>query len=205
MATRGDSSSLQVAATSITGVDTASDLSAQIADINVVSQRGPGGGVHYSITLAPGRTLIEAADITAIHLKGTDTLTIDGAGSALDGAGAYRGFTVITGHVTFANLTIENTLAKGGDGGGGGAGQSFVFHPGFHRAQITDFHLYLSGVNHDTLQFAQAQFADFDALLRATTDGADGAVITAPNGDQLLLALVTKAMVSAHPADFSFL
>ena len=119
LATRGDSSSLQVVATSITGVGTASDLSAQIAVINNVSRLGQGGGAHYSITLAAGLTLTEAADVTAIRLKGADTLTIDGLGSVLDGAGAYRGFTVITGHVVLANLTLQNMLAKGGDGGGG--------------------------------------------------------------------------------------
>ena len=65
------------------------------------------------------------SSLDAINLTSGDTLTIDGAGGALDGAGAYRGLFVYSGAVTIKNLTIQNAVARGTtgvSGGGGGAG-----------------------------------------------------------------------------------
>ncbi len=72
--------------------------------------------------------MTESADISAINLKGLDTLTINGRGAFLDGAGAYRGLFAYSGKTTIENLTIEDAVAEGGaaaggnGGGGGGAG-----------------------------------------------------------------------------------
>jgi hypothetical protein len=66
----------------------------------------------------------------------TQNLTIDGGSfgtTAIDGSGLYRAFFVDAGTVLLQNLTVQNTLARGGDGGqylgdvggaggGGGAG-----------------------------------------------------------------------------------
>ena len=79
---------------------------------SISPRRAPTGGVGtpYSITLAAGATLTESADIAAINLKGTDTLTINGqgingqGGAVLNGAGAFRGFFAYSG-----NLTIEKS------------------------------------------------------------------------------------------------
>ena len=113
------------ATTSYSGVSTANgtnSLSDDIKAIDQASQAGAGTGTNYTITLAPGATLTETADLKAIDLKGSDTLTIDGGGSTLSGNNAYRGFFVYAGNVTIENLTIANAKALGGNGGSGGGG-----------------------------------------------------------------------------------
>ena len=99
------------AQTTYTGVSSANQLSADITKVDLASQAPTGGvGTPYSITLAAGATLTESADIAAINLKGTDTLTINGqgingqGGAVLNGAGAFRGFFAYSG-----NLTIEKS------------------------------------------------------------------------------------------------
>lgn len=53
-----------------------------------------------------------------------NVITINGGGFTLNGAGTFRGFFVRGGTVTINNLTFNNTLSKGGNGGqfGGGGG-----------------------------------------------------------------------------------
>ena len=101
------------------------DLNAILASIDV-----PGAGappdLAYTITLTSSFTL--ASDLDAINLASGDTLTINGAGYTIDGAGSYRGFFDYAGALTLENLTIQNAVASGGAGGsgalsgGGGAG-----------------------------------------------------------------------------------
>ena len=56
--------------------------------------------------------MTESADISAINLKGSDTLTINGQGAALDGA--YRGLFVYSGATTMAGgLFVANNAAGG--------------------------------------------------------------------------------------------
>lgn len=67
----------------------------------------------------------QPAGIYAIDLPNNVTLTIDGGGFALNGAGDNGGLAVIAGKVSIEDLTIEDTVAQGGSGarsGGGGAG-----------------------------------------------------------------------------------
>ena len=71
----------------------------------------------YTITFANGFAL--GSDLYAINLAQGDTLTIDGAGQALDGGHAHRGFFVYGGNVAIDDLTIANTVETGGTGGGG--------------------------------------------------------------------------------------
>ena len=105
--------------TTFLNVSSAADLSADIKAIDLASQAGKGAGTQYLITLAAGATLTESADIAAINLKGADTLTLDGQGAFLNGAGAHRGLFAYAGGVTINNLTIENAVARGGAGGDG--------------------------------------------------------------------------------------
>ena len=111
---------------SLSNVSSAAELSADIKKIDLASQATGGDGTDYAITLAPGATLTEAADLYAVNLAGNDTLTIDGEGATLDGANAHRGLFIYSGNVTIDNLTIADTVARGGagayGGGGGGAG-----------------------------------------------------------------------------------
>jgi hypothetical protein len=58
-------------------VSNASQLSADIEAVDLASQADGGNGTQYLITLQAGATLTESADISAINLAGSDTLTID--------------------------------------------------------------------------------------------------------------------------------
>ncbi len=78
----------------------------------------------FVVTLA--NDITETGTLDAVNLHTGVTLTIDGGGHALDGAGQYRGLFAYAGTLTVSNLSIDNTVARGGDGGfmsgGGGAG-----------------------------------------------------------------------------------
>jgi hypothetical protein len=116
---------LALPVTTYAKVATESALSADIQAIDFASTLSEGTNTNYTITLAQGVTLTETAELTAIELRGSDTLTINGNGGALNGANAYAGLFVYSGNVTIENLKIENATAAGGNGsagGGGGAG-----------------------------------------------------------------------------------
>ncbi|MEP7336775.1 MAG: putative Ig domain-containing protein [Acidobacteriota bacterium] len=51
-----------------------------------------------------------------------NSITINGNGHFLDGAGAHRGLFVYAGAVAIQNLAIQNAVAQGGAGAGGGSG-----------------------------------------------------------------------------------
>ena len=91
-------------------------------------------GTAYTIDITGGFTL--SADIEAIALVKNATLVINGATHTINGGytgsgtSGSRGFLVYDGNVTIENLTITDTVARGGaggsffaaDAGGGGAG-----------------------------------------------------------------------------------
>ena len=95
---------------------------------------GTQGDLRYAIANAPANAVI-VFDTTAMCAAATCTIdlaaplplirqamTIDGGKSgriAIDGQSATRAFWVQSGDVTLQNLTIQNVVAKGGDGGGG--------------------------------------------------------------------------------------
>jgi hypothetical protein len=80
-------------------------------------------GTDSGTMVAYGSLALSApADLCAINLQAGVSLTIDGGGNTLDGAGAYRGLFVYAGNVTIGNLTIANAKAVGGAGGSGGGG-----------------------------------------------------------------------------------
>jgi hypothetical protein len=101
------------------------DLNAALSSIDV-SGKWSLPNITYTITLAASFSL--STDLDAIDLQSGDTLTIDGAGNTIDGAGAHRGFFDYAGGLILKNLTIQNAVAVGGAGGsgatpgGGGAG-----------------------------------------------------------------------------------
>ncbi len=72
-----------------------------------------------NIVMFNGNALAAPADLFGINLHSSASLTIDGQGHTLNGAGAYRGFFAYAGSVTIQNLAIDNALARGGNGGGG--------------------------------------------------------------------------------------
>lgn len=101
------------------------DLNAALAQIDLGGAQSA-ANLNYTLTFTSGFTL--SSDLYAINLAAGDTLTINGGRQTLDGGGAHRGFFVYGGVVTINDLTIQNTVASGGQGGagaiagGGGAG-----------------------------------------------------------------------------------
>ena len=65
-----------------------------------------------------GQQITLAAPLPAI----TKSYTINGAGITIDGAGAYPAFQVAAGTVSISNITVQNALSKGGNGGSGYSG-----------------------------------------------------------------------------------
>lgn len=137
--------------------------------------------------------------------NGNDILRGGDGDDVLDGG---NGFDTLDGGAGADRL-------KGGDGndrldGGsgddvlqGGKGQdSFVFAPGFGNDEITDF----KGVNMkgggDIIQFDSLIFADFDAVLAATTDNGNSLTIDA--GADSITLLKVKDIGQLHVNDFTF-
>ena len=104
-------------------VSSSADLNSAIEQLDQTTTAG-----NYTIVFTGNITEGEPGQpdgIYAISLQSGVTLTIDGGGYALDGAGSNGGLAVISGDVTIQNLSINGTLAQGGAGqgdGGGGAG-----------------------------------------------------------------------------------
>jgi hypothetical protein len=94
--------------------------------IEELDQAGTGAfNIVFSSDITEGTTATKPAGLYALDVGKNVTVTIDGAGYTLDGAGKYGGLAVIAGKVTIESLTIEDTVAQGGSGsgnGGGGAG-----------------------------------------------------------------------------------
>ncbi len=78
--------------------------------------------------IAIGASFALTTPLLVINLGAGGSLTIDGGGFALNGAGTQRGLLVYSGNVTINNLALNNMAAIGGIGGtasnpgGGGAG-----------------------------------------------------------------------------------
>ncbi len=101
------------------------DLRGALNTINV-NNAGP-----YNIVFSlSSPTITLAGPLPPINLSATNNVTIDGSNNGnqitLDGNSAYRSFFVRRGTVTLENMTIQNSLAQGGNGGigshGGGGG-----------------------------------------------------------------------------------
>lgn len=108
--------------TTIYTVTSAAQLATDIAAIDAASQADAGSGASFEIEIATGVTLSETAALPAISLDGSDTLTIQGNGSTLNGNAQFSGLSVNSGAVTIDNLTIENAVALGSNASGFGVG-----------------------------------------------------------------------------------
>ena len=103
-------------------VDSQTQLNAAIQQIDDSPDAG------YTITLTGNITEGDAgqpAGIDTIVLSTAGSVTVLGNGYAIDGNGTDGGLSVYSGKVSIADLTIEDTVTRGGDGeksGGGGAG-----------------------------------------------------------------------------------
>ncbi|MDA8248129.1 MAG: Hint domain-containing protein [Rhodospirillales bacterium] len=105
---------------------TVTDQASLAAAIDAMDLSGAASAPNtsYSITIAGGAgTAIQlTSDLPAINLASGDTLFINGGGATLHGDGHQRGLFVYAGNVAIGNLTISNTAAIGGSGGGGWEG-----------------------------------------------------------------------------------
>jgi Ca2+-binding RTX toxin-like protein len=81
---------------------------------------------------------------------------------------------------------------------GGLKGDTFVFRPGFGHDTITDFAA--SGSNHDVIKLGHDLFADYADVSASMTQAGADVLITADNGDTILVLNVTVASMVA--ADF---
>ena len=105
-------------------VNSQSDLNNAIQTIDTAA------GGNFTITF--GKDITETGGIAgqpdglyALDFNIGVSVTIDGGHHVLSGGGTQGGIAVLAGPVTIESLTIEDTVAKGGDGensGGGGAG-----------------------------------------------------------------------------------
>ena len=106
----------------------------------------------------------------------TKSYTIDGAGITIDGAGSYQAFQVASGTVGISNVTVQNALSKGGDGGdgysgGGGAvggGGALYVHGG------TSVTLRASSLLNNTARGGNGGAADFNGNAGAGGGGGFG-------------------------------
>lgn len=89
---------------------------------------------------------------------------------------------------------------KGDDTLAGGLGSdTFVFRSGYGHDLIADFN---ANGEHDVIEVARSDFADFAALSASLSDTPFGAMLTLPDGSTLTLSHVSKASLSA--SDFHF-
>lgn len=65
-----------------------------------------------------GQTITLSSSLPAI----TKSYTINGAGITIDGDSSYQAFQVASGNILINNITVQNAISKGGDGGDGESG-----------------------------------------------------------------------------------
>jgi Arc/MetJ family transcription regulator len=94
-----------------------------VAGLNAAIVAADGVTAAGTVTITLGTNIsLATTELEAINLQPGVTLDIVGGGYTLDGGGTERGLFVYAGTVEVSDLTINDTLALGGSGGGGGAG-----------------------------------------------------------------------------------
>ena len=93
------------------------------AGLNAALAAIAGGSDAYTITITASFSL--TADPLPIGLASDGTLTVEGGGFTISGAGVHRGLFAFSGTTSVDDLTLASMLAHGGDGGPGGG-----FQPG---------------------------------------------------------------------------
>ncbi|SHK06892.1 Peptidase M10 serralysin C terminal [Roseomonas rosea] len=96
-----------------------SDVASLNAAIASISSGGADSNPDTAYSITVTADILLAQEMLAINLAAGSSLTIAGGGHVLDGGDAHRGFFVYSGSVRIEDLSIQNTLAEGGDGGGG--------------------------------------------------------------------------------------
>ena len=95
-------------AQTVLSVTDATSLNNAIATID-----GGAAGQTFTVNIQNNITLTAATTLNAINTA--NTVVINGGNTTLDGGEVQRGFFVFAGTVSINNLTIQNTLARGGE------------------------------------------------------------------------------------------
>ena len=143
-----------------------------------------------------------------------------GIGVTVDLSSTKAQKTVTAGRDTlsgFENLTGSqfNDILKGNAGNnviaglggndkltGAGGNDTFVFLPGFNKDTVTDFTAGLNSGPHDLIAFDHTIFADFDAVMAASTQVGASTVISFDAQNTVTLANVNLGTL--HHDDFAF-
>ena len=158
---------------------------------------------------------------------GNDTVSFAHAASGAGGAGVTVNLALTTWQNTITGgwhqlLNIENVTGSAfndtlignsgnniitGLGGndtltGAGGNDTFVFLPGFGNDTITDFTAGPNSGPHDLIAMDNTIFADFDAVMTASTQVGASTVITVDAQNTITLANVSLG--SLHHDDFAF-
>jgi len=75
-------------------------------------------GDTIDCTAIAGQQIVLTSSLPAI----VRSYTINGAGITINGAGSHQAFQVAAGTVSVSNVTVQNALSRGGDGGDGYSG-----------------------------------------------------------------------------------
>ncbi len=93
--------------------------------LNYINQNA--GTYDVTFDLGSSNTITLNAMLPILNLNAANTIILDGTNSGtqivIDGASTYRGFFSVQGPITLENFTIQNVVAKGGNGGGSSEGR----------------------------------------------------------------------------------
>ncbi len=128
-----------------------------------------GGAGYDTIRLTDGN---DSLDLSGITLTGIELID---AGAGND----------------YITASAAHDVLKGGSGN-----DTFVFRDGFGHDTIVDFEIG-SGAAHDVIDFTEAGFADFNAVLAAASQVGSDTVITIDQDQQLTLAGITLQQLTA--------
>jgi len=112
-------------------------------------------------------------------------------------------------NITLVSTPGDDTIyANGRAPASSGWGVLIQFNAGFGHDLVADFYTRTLASNvslpADTIQLPKTEFADFNALYKATTLGASGTLSTASNGDTLTLYGMNLTTLTAAQNDFKF-
>ncbi|WP_143201816.1 hypothetical protein [Bradyrhizobium sp. NAS96.2] len=93
----------------------ASDGASLVAALTTIDNNP---GTSYTLNITQNITLTSGTTLPVIN--SSSRVTINGGNFTLDGGGVQRGLFVYSGTVAVNNLTIQNAVARGGNGGNGG-------------------------------------------------------------------------------------
>lgn len=158
----------------------------------------------------------DAANLASISLTGATgpTLVLTSDQALADASALAKIVTPFALVTTNANLTTQtvghgNGLTIAVTPGvdvltGGGANETFVFDPNFGQAEITDAATNFTSSLHDVFSLPTTEFASFAAVIADARQAGTGTIITAANGDSLMLDGVSLGMLQAAKSDFLF-